>query len=312
MIRIYETSLRKYLTPRNLLLGILVLAFLIRFWGAGNRDFFGDEGVDAFRGVGYVDYLGTSFQTQPIDWYKGQVLPWWAKLSFHDFPPMAMAIQHAFFVVFGDSLLIARLPAIVLGTLSALLIYLIVKRFFKEKMALLAAFLFSINSVMVWIFRTSILEPTLLFFILLNIYYFFRFSEDKSYWRFFGGTLGLVALTKYTGIFLLPAYGIYLLIFHRDFFKRRELYLALGLALILFSPVLIYNFYLYQATGHFDLQIAYLLGQETPEWTGLVGKVQAPFSEIWENLTTGAYEPDGTFSSVVSYQIPFLFSSVMG
>src|SRR3989344_2538498 len=245
--------MRKYLTNKNLLFGILLLAFLLRFWGAGSRDLSGDEGVDAFRGAGYVDYLGTSFQTQPIDWYKDTALPWWTKLSFHDFPPMAMVIQHAFFSVFGDSILVARLPAIVLGALSVLLIYLIARKFIGEKIALLAAFLFSINSVMVWIFRTSILEPILLFFILLNIYCFFRFLDSRRHWWFFGGTLGLVALTKYTGIFLLPAYGAYLLIFHKDFFKKREIYFALGLALILFSPVLVYNFYLYQATSHFDL-----------------------------------------------------------
>ncbi len=342
----------KYLTKKNLLLGILALAFLLRFWGAGDRDFFGDEGVDAFRGVGFVDYLGTSFQTQPIDWYKDTVMPWWTKLSFHDFPPLAMAIQHAFFSFFGDSILVARLPAIMLGTLSTLLIYLIVRRFLEEKIALLAAFLFSINSVMVWIFRTSILEPILLFFILLNIYWFFRFSEDRRYWWLFGATLGLVALTKYTSVFILPVYLAYLAYHsygsdkfdksnkpymsgksdesyksenldksdetyktnktYKSYLSDWRLYAALGLAILLFSPVLVYNFYLYQATGHFDLQFAYLLGQETPEWTGLVGKVQAPFFQIWENLTTGAREADGTFSPVVSYQVPFLFSALIG
>lgn len=343
----------KIFNSRNLLLAIIVLAFVFRIWGIGNRDFFGDEGVDAFRGVGYVDYLGTSFQTQPIDWYKNSVLPWWTALSFHDFPPLAMAIQHAFFAVFGDSVLVARLPAVILGVLSALLIYLIVRRFLDENIALLAGFLFSINSVMVWISRTAILEPILLFLILLNIYCFFRFIDDRSKttndnpnlsrfyrglsmrseqknWILFGGTLGLVALTKYTGVFLLPVYLSYFS--YKSYWSDKPdktpispikpyksdktywiyLLFAFGLALLLFSPVLIYNFYLYSAVGHFDLQFAYLLGQETPEWTGLVGKVQSPFSEILTNLTTGARESDGFFSSVVSYQIPFLISVVIG
>ncbi|OGY64281.1 MAG: hypothetical protein A3I89_01160 [Candidatus Harrisonbacteria bacterium RIFCSPLOWO2_02_FULL_41_11] len=314
----------KILNSRNLLLVIIVLAFIFRIWGIGDRDLFGDEGVDAFRGVGYVDYLGTSFQTQPIDWFRDTTLPWWTNLSFHDFPPLAMIIQRAFFAVFGDSILVARLPAVIFGTLSVLLIYFIVRRFLREGIALLATFLFGINSVMVWIFRTSILEPILLFFILLNIYYFFKFIESMSgfresigfpksiYWALFGVTFGFVALTKYTGVFLLPVYFVYLLIYDRKIFKSWQLYAALLIVFLLFTPVLIYNFYLYQATGHFDLQFAYLLGQETPEWTGLVGKVQAPFSEIWKNLATGAYESPSIFSSVVSYQIPFLVSAVMG
>ena len=314
----------KILNSRNLLLVIIVLAFIFRIWGIGDRDLFGDEGVDAFRGVGYIDYLGTSFQTQPIDWFRDTTLPWWTNLSFHDFPPLAMIIQRAFFAVFGDSILVARLPAVIFGTLSVLLIYFIVRRFLREGIALLATFLFGINSVMVWIFRTSILEPILLFFILLNIYYFFKFIESMSgfresigfpksiYWALFGVTFGFVALTKYTGVFLLPVYFVYLLIYDRKIFKSWQLYAALLIVFLLFTPVLIYNFYLYQATGHFDLQFAYLLGQETPEWTGLVGKVQAPFSEIWKNLATGAYESPSIFSSVVSYQIPFLVSAVMG
>ena len=316
--------MKKFLNTRSLLLAIVVLAFIFRIWGIGNRDLFGDEGVDAFRGVGYIDYLGTSFQTQPIDWFRDTTLPWWTNLSFHDFPPLAMIIQRAFFAVFGDSILVARLPAVIFGTLSVLLIYFIVRRFLREGIALLATFLFGINSVMVWIFRTSILEPILLFFILLNIYYFFKFIESMSgfresigfpksiYWALFGVTFGFVALTKYTGVFLLPVYFVYLLIYDRKIFKSWQLYAALLIVFLLFTPVLIYNFYLYQATGHFDLQFAYLLGQETPEWTGLVGKVQAPFSEIWKNLATGAYESPSIFSSVVSYQIPFLVSAVMG
>ncbi|MDO8430302.1 MAG: glycosyltransferase family 39 protein [bacterium] len=267
---------------------ILILAFLLRFWNVWNQDLFGDEAPDAFRAIGYIDYLGTSFQTQPIDWYKNTALPWWTSLSFHDFPPLAMIIQHAFFAVFGDSLLVARLPAIILGVISVFLLYLIAKKFFEnEILALFSALFFAINSEMVWIFRTSMLEPILLFFILLNIYFFYQFIyENKSghYWWLFGISLGLVTLTKYTGVFLLPVYILYILITKREIFKNWRLYAAFLLAILLFLPVIIYNIYLYKATGHFDLQISYFLGQETPEWTGLVGKIQSPFSDILKNL----------------------------
>ena len=125
--------MRKYLTVRNLLFSILILAFLLRFWGVWNQDIFGDEAADAFRSIGYIDYLGTNFQTQPIDWYKTGPLPWWTKLSFHDFPPMAMIVQNIFFRIFGDSLSVARLPAVVLGVISVFLFYLIIKRLFSSE-----------------------------------------------------------------------------------------------------------------------------------------------------------------------------------
>src|SRR3989338_221780 len=201
--------MKRYLTSRNLLLAILAIAIFLRFWGVWNQDLFGDEAVDAFRAIGYVDYLGTSFQTTPMEWYKNQALPWWAKFSFHDLPPLGIIVMNLFFQILGNSLLIARLPAIISGILSVYLLYLIVKKLFKdETLALFSALFFAINSALVWIFRLSMLEPILLFFILLNIYFFFRFLENRSKttnnnpnlqinWILFGGTLGLVALTKY-------------------------------------------------------------------------------------------------------------------
>lgn len=298
-------------------MAILAIALFLRFWNVWNQDLFGDEAPDAFRAVGYIDYVGSSFQTQPIDWYKDTALPWWTLLSFHDFPPLGIMIMNFFFQFFSDSLLIARLPAIIAGTLSVYLLYLIVKKLFSaegpaslkrveageissqrggkdETLALFSALFFAVNAALVWVFRISMLEPILLFFILLNIYFFFKFLENRKFWWFFGITLGLVALTKYTGVFLVPVYIFYLLIsgFLESYgfpkpiiLKDRRFYAALGLALLLFTPVIIYNFYLYKATGHFDLQFAYFLGQEAPEWSGsIVGKTQAPFSEIWQNL----------------------------
>lgn len=272
----------------------------MRFWGIGATDILGDESADAFRSVGYLDYLGTSFQTQPVDWFKGQALPRWTSLSFHDDPPLFFLIQHAFFRILGDSLLIARLPAIFAGTFSTWLIYLISRKILSVRKSvkssdlvylenirfipLLAAGIFAIEPATVGIFRTSLIEPMLVFFMLLNLHCFLLFLENRRQWLMFGLTLGLVALTKYTGIFLLPAYLAYLFMNDRSIFRSWHIWASLFVAILLFSPVLIYNFYLYRAVGHFDLQFAYLFGQNTPEWTGLVGKEMAPFSEILINL----------------------------
>ena len=92
-------------------------------------------------------------------------------------------------------------------------------------------------------------------------------------------------LTKYIAIFLIPTYLVYLLIFRRDLFKNSKIYLALVLAIIIFSPVIVYNIYSYKTFGHFDLQLAYVLKQKTP-WlvSAFGGKTQDPFSKIGENV----------------------------
>ncbi|MDD5430705.1 MAG: glycosyltransferase family 39 protein [Candidatus Pacebacteria bacterium] len=267
-----------------ILFSIIVLAFGIRIYGLENKDIIGDEGAYSFRAEGYLDYLGTSFQTQPIEWFKDADLPFWTKLSFHDAPPLYFLIQNLFFNIFGDSGVTARLSSVVLGAASAWLIYALAKMFAGEIAALLAAFVFAVGNAGVFLGRAALIEPVLLFFVLLNIYAFFRFIRDNRWWWAFGASFGLVILAKYTGIFLIPAYLIYMLLAERKLFGNWKFYAAFLIALVLFNPVIIYNIQLYRAVGHFDLQVSYFLGQDTPEWSGLVGKTQSPFSDILKNL----------------------------
>ena len=232
--------------------------------------------------------------------FKDGALPSWTSLSFHDHPPLFFLIQNLFFKIFGISLFAARLPSAIAGVLSVYLIYLISKKTFKNTlMALLPPLLLSVNLLHLWVSRASLMESTQIFFILLNIYYFFQFSEDRRRWKSFGFTLGLCFLIKYTSAFLIPVYGIYLLIFKRDIYRWKEFYFALGLATVIFSPVLIFNFYLWRTVGHFDLQFAYLFRQPTPEWRASLGKIQDPFSEIISNLT-------------LTYSIPFILLTLAG
>lgn len=274
-----------FFKPKYLFGAILFLAIVLRLWGLGSAELFHDEGFYAFRSIGYLDYLQNDNQTTPIQWFAETTLPRWVSLSFHDHPPLFFLIQNVFFRLFGESLLVARLPSLFAGIASIILVYILAKRLFKNEYAgLLGALLLGINHIHIWISRSSLIESLLIFLILLNIYAFFRFLDDRRKWLLFGVTLGLCFLTKYISIFLVPAYGIYLLITHRDFYRRWQLYAALVLTLVLFSPVLIYNFYLWQTTGHFDLQFAYLFGQETPEWTSSLGKIQEPFANLGVNL----------------------------
>ncbi len=277
---------------------ILAVALFLRSWNISQQDILGDEAADAFRSVGYIDYLGTSVQTQPIDWYKDAALPWWTKLSFHDDPPLVFLTQHLFFRIFGDTAPAAKLPSILWGLVSTILLYLIVKKLFPlvsvsvkgnrpdvlNYHAIFSALVFAISGASVWIFRTSLLEPFLLGALLLNVYCFLLFVENRKDFWLFGITLGFVALTKYTGVFLLPVYAVYLLAQNRRIFISWQFWAALVLAGLVFSPVIVYNIYLYQTRGHFDLQFAYLLGQKTPEWAGLIGKTKDPFNDIVYNL----------------------------
>ncbi len=299
------------------LASILLLAAVLRLMALGSDELTFDEGFYSFRSIGYLDYLESAAQTTPVQWLAPTVpsgltdkpdllavneveLPPWLKLSFHDHPPLFFLSQHIFFKTFGNSLLVSRLPSALAGVGSVALIFLIVRLLLKNETAgLAAAFLGAINFSAISVSRLGMMESVLIFFVLVNIYFFLKFLRDKKYWWQFGLTLGLAFLAKYVAFFLIPTYFVYLLIYRRDLFQNRQLYLSLAWVIVIFSPVIIYNIYSYKTFSHFDLQFGYLFGQELPWDTTTGGKAQEPFSNIFENL-------------LAIYSLPFLIISVMG
>ncbi|MCR4311488.1 MAG: glycosyltransferase family 39 protein, partial [Candidatus Taylorbacteria bacterium] len=132
--------------------------------------------------------------------------------------------------------------------------------------------------------RLTQLEALLFFCILLNIFFFLKLLDHKKWWWVFGISFGTCLLIKYTCVFLVPVYFVYLLVIRSNLLKDWRWYAGWGIAGILFLPVIIYNIKLYGLMGHFDLQFAYLFGQQTPEWHGTGGKNQFPFSQILSSL----------------------------
>ena len=270
------------------LLLILVVAGVLRFYQLGLADVITDEVLIAFRSIGYIDFFSSPYQTTPWEWFS--TLPWWLKLSFHDHPPLIFLIQHWFFQLLGQNIIALRLPFALAGIFSVFLLYLIGKNLFNHRVGLLAGLFLAVSSYHVWISRTGLQESIVILLILLTFYFFLKSLKDNSHWQW-GIALGLALLSKYTAIVLAPIILVYLLIFNRQVFKDKKLWLALILAILIFSPVLVYNFNLYQARGHFDLQFSYLLGQKVSEWDYLPGKIQAgSFSERLKNLVPALYQ----------------------
>ncbi|MBI4119125.1 MAG: glycosyltransferase family 39 protein [Parcubacteria group bacterium] len=285
----------------KILILILLTAAFLRLWGLGSGELVFDEALYAFRSIGWLDYLESAVQTTPVQWLADANLPGWQKLSFHDHPPFFFLTQKISFSIFGDSLFASRLPSALAGIVFVYLIYLICKKLFlSEPAALASALIATASFAHVSVSRLAMMESVLFFFVAANIYCFLRMLDDHKHWPVFGITLGLALLTKYTAAFLPPAYFLYLIINQRSLLKDKRLYAGLCLALLIFSPVIIYNIYSYKTFGHFDLQFSYLLNQKTP-WPveSFGGKTQDPFSQIGENLT-------GVFSW------PFLISSLTG
>ncbi len=268
---------------KNWLIIILVLASLLRFYGLGRGDTMNDEVYYAFRGLGMVDFDEGKYQTTPLEWFNPQV-PWWTSLSFHDHPPLVFAVQHFFLKIFGDNNAAFRLPSVILGALSVYLIYLLGKKLFSKKAGLWSAGIYAVTLNGVYISRTGLQEPYVIFFFLLVSFLFLKALEKNKYFIWTGLVIGLGGLAKYNFFIAVPILLLYLLLFRRRTFRLKEFWLGLLLAVLIFSPVIVYNIQLYRAVGHFDFQLSYMLGQNHPEWQVQPGKEVGSLSDRLNNF----------------------------
>lgn len=278
-----------------ILITVFVLAVFLRFWNLTSNDLYSDDALYSFRALGWFDYLGGG-QTTPVQWFDQ--IPWWGHLSFHDAPPLVFAIQNLFFKIFGPNAWGARLPFALAGAGTVFLLYCLVKKNKGRIFALLAAFLLGISSYAVWASRVGYLEGVEVFFIVLSIFFFSRYvGKNNKYGLFyFGLASALAILCKYTAIFLIPAAIIYFLIWQRNVFRKKEIWLALLLFILVLSPVIIYNFNVFQARGHFDAALSSMVGMHPEDFKaissrGLSFNFGRSIMSFWETLFTTASLP---------------------
>ncbi len=275
----------------QVLLAILALAALLIFFRLDRADLQTDGAHYSLRALWYTDTLNTLWQSTPIQWFT--TLPWWSRLSFHDAPPLAFVVQHAFFRLLGASTLVARLPGALAGLASVFLVYLIGTRLWGVVAGRFAALFLASSTLFVWATREPYLESQEIAWILLSVYAFLRGLKDPRWWYLWGAALGAALLTKYTAAFLLPAFGLYLLLYRRATFRQPQFWLGAGLALLLLTPVITYNAALYATRGHLDLQLSRLVPSTWPK-----------AKEAWPKLYEGVGTPVdrvGYAFSIVSY-----------
>jgi len=171
-------------------------------------------------------------------------------LSHFDHPPMVGFVIQAFsFDLLYDSEFFLRLGAVILGGANTLLIYLIGKTVKDKLTGLFAAMLYNASVYCFVIAGIFILPDTpQLFFWLLSLYMIILALPDKETTKasrnlifFVSIPLGLAMLSKYTSVFLWLGVGLYIIFFNRKWLKTSELYLAVLLSLIIFSPVILWN-----------------------------------------------------------------------
>ena len=171
--------------------------------------------------------------------------------SFFDHPPMAFWLAGLMQAVFGREVapILLRLPFVLMFTVSTWAMFALTRRFHGERAGILAAgFLtaapFFFASAGGWV----VPDGPLVLFLLLAAICLVRVLESCAHprpwrdWLLAGLFLGLALLSKYQAV--LAAVGALALLLtpaHRYWLRRPHPYVAAGLALLLFSPVLVWN-----------------------------------------------------------------------
>jgi hypothetical protein len=213
-------------TIHRAMIVLLLLSFALRAFVAGFIELGNDE-------VYYVTYAKFP------DW------------SHFDHPPMVgwviqlftlnLRFDHEFFL---------RLAAVVFGTLSTGLIFLIGRKIKDSLTGFYAALLFTASIYCFIIAGTFIMPdtPQVLFW-LLSLWLLVDCLPDRELTKnsrikllFAGVTVGLALLSKYHSVFLIAGVFLYILFYNRKWFRAKETYLALLIALVLFAPVIFWNY----------------------------------------------------------------------
>ncbi|MSR76432.1 MAG: glycosyltransferase family 39 protein [Candidatus Ryanbacteria bacterium] len=254
---------------------IILSAIFLRLYALGRGDTLTDEVLISFRAVGMLDFDEAEDQTTPLEWLD-PVRPWWTHLSFHDHPPLAFLAQYLSMNILGETTTGFRFPSVLAGLGTLVLTWFIGKELGGKRIGLFAAGALALTTNHVYISRIGLQESLVIFWITATLFTYLRVVRSHSISKFIylGICLGMAFLSKYTTFLLVPIMGAHLVWSHRDILRKhwRQFLLSLGIGVLIFFPVLIYNAGLYFTYGHFDFQFSYLAGQHPPQWGVTPGK----------------------------------------
>lgn len=171
-------------------------------------------------------------------------------LSHFDHPPMV-----GFFIqIFSANLLFKselflRLSSVLTGSVNTYLIFLIGRKIKDDLTGLTAALLYT-SSLYAFVITGIFIQPDtpLVLFWMMSLYFIINIFGDNDItphksrsFLLLGLLIGLAVLSKYHGLYLWGAVGIYILFYDRKWLKVKELYIAIFITLLCTIPILIWN-----------------------------------------------------------------------
>ena len=167
-------------------------------------------------------------------------------LSYLDHPPMVAWLVRFGTAIFGDTNFGARFGGLLAMWIAWAILADIVRRLTRSRDAVMLAVLMPFAAPEYGLFASRILpDAALIPFSLAMVWSLVRLTEsdDGRWWLAAGLFGGLASLSKYTAVFLAPAVAAFLLVppWRARWLRSPWPWLAVIIALLVFSPVLVWN-----------------------------------------------------------------------
>ena len=187
----------------HLLIGILFLAALLRFWALGQRELWYDEAFSvlyAEKGLFFILY-GTISQVEG------------AAADVH--PPLYYFLLNNWMVL-GQSLFTVRMFSAILGIATVAVSYSLGKQLLGERSGLMAAFVVAISPFHVYYSQEARMYSLLAFLLLLGTYFFVRAARtlNTRYWIGFAVCFALAQYTHNVAVFWLVSLDAYFVLLY--------------------------------------------------------------------------------------------------
>ncbi|MDO8339214.1 MAG: glycosyltransferase family 39 protein, partial [Candidatus Burarchaeum sp.] len=193
----------------------------------------------------------------------GTVTSEWQRLSTLIDGPVYYYITDLSYRFFGYGFFSARLFPALFSTASIALVYLLAKELYGRRTALLSAILFTFSASQIIYGSRSLSDPMYAAFLLLSMLLFVRWAKEGDSKKLYAAAafFGVSAATKIVAFYFLPAFAVYYLLSGKKM-KLKTVAVASAIFILLFSPVVLYNYFLYKDKQLADFQVTRLFNIE--------------------------------------------------
>ncbi|MBC8527544.1 MAG: glycosyltransferase family 39 protein [Candidatus Cloacimonetes bacterium] len=187
--------------------------------------------------------------------------------SYFDHPPMIAYLFALIRFIFNNKELVVHLVPILLSAGTSIYVFLLGKELFNKKIAFQFVLLTNCTLIM---FAGSIIatpDTPMIFFLTGATYYFYLATKKTKniHWFLTGLFIGLALISKYISVLIYVAFLLYLTLKeNRKWLGTVKPYLSLFLSLIIFSPVILWNYF--NGWVSFKFQLFHGLGGSFPNF----------------------------------------------